>query len=101
MILKDLDSYYEMLELYNSEEADGSALEEAEKSANNLEGSINKLSDTWTSTVNNVLNADELTVLVNGLNEFLKIIEALTDKLGMLGTIGLGAGAFLGFEKLG
>lgn len=90
-----------MLELYNSEKADGSALEEAEKSANNLEGNLNKLSNTWTSTVNNVLNADELTVLVNGLNEFLKIIEALTDKLGMLGTVGIWLGGFLGSKNLG
>lgn len=100
-ILSDLDSYYKMLELYNSTEAEGSALVEAEKSANNLEGSLNKLSNTWTETVNNIADSDDLTFIVNMLNSLLKILETITDKAGLLGTIGIGAGLFAGFKNVG
>lgn len=85
-----------MLELYNSTSAEGSAFDEAEKSANNLSGTLNKISNTWTEIVNNIINADELTVLANGLNNILKIVELLTDKLGLLGTAGVTIGGILG-----
>lgn len=95
-ILEDLDSYYDMLELYNSTSAEGSALTEAEKSANNLSGALNKISNTGTEIVNNIINADELTVLANGLNNIFKIVELLTDKLGLLGTAGIVGSGILG-----
>lgn len=100
-ILEDLDSYYDMLELYNSTSAEGSALTEAEKSANNLSGSLNKLSNSFTEIVNNVLNADELTTLVNIFNEFLGLIDIATEKLGLLGTAGVALGAGLGIKNAG
>jgi len=51
-----------MLNLYNSNSANGSALEEAEKSANNLTGSLNKLSNTWTEFINHLVQSDDIKI---------------------------------------
>ena len=48
-----MDSYNKMLELYNSNLADDSAYNEAMKSANNWQGTINKLSNSWSDLVQN------------------------------------------------
>lgn len=82
-LLENKDVFDKMLKDYS--EGDGSALEEANKSANNLEGSLNKLGNTWTSTVNNVVNSDTLKTIVNGFNGVLTVVNTLTDKLGVFG----------------
>ena len=91
-ILSDWKSYEKMLDLYNSDSANGSALEEAEKSANNLSGSLAKLSNTGSSTINNIVNSNELKSGVNILNIILTGVNKLTSALGSLGTVGVGAG---------
>ena len=83
------------------EDASGSMAREAEKSANNLEGSLNRLSNTWTDTVSNIADPDILTNAVNVFNELLTGVNKLTDGLGTLGTVGLAAGAFLGSKNDG
>lgn len=72
-------------------EGSGSAAKEAEKSANNVQGSLNKLSNTFTSTVNNIVNSDTLKMGINFLNELLEVINKLTDGLGGLGTVAMTA----------
>ena len=96
-----MESYEKMLGLYSNSSADGSALREAEKSANNLQGSLNKLGNTWTDTVDNIVNSDALKGAVNTLNTLLTGVNKLTDALGSLGSIGLGAGIFAGFKNVG
>lgn len=100
-VLSDMESYNKMLELYNSNLADGSAYREAEKSANNFSGSLNKLRNTWTDTVDNILNSDTLTTGVNVLNDLLDMVNKLTDALGGLGTVGLAGGLFAGIKNVG
>ena len=100
-ILSDMSGYQKMLDLYNSTSANGSAFKEAEKSANNLSGSLNRLSNTWTDTVENIVNSDTLKGAVNLLNGLLTGVNKLTDALGSLGTIGLGAGLFAGIKNIG
>ena len=100
-ILSDMSGYQKMLDLYNSTSANGSAFKEAEKSANNLSGSLNRLSNTWTDTVENIVNSDTLKGAVNLLNSLLTGVNKLTDALGSLGTIGLGAGIFAGIKNIG
>ena len=100
-ILSDMSGYQKMLDLYNSTSANGSAFKEAEKSANNLSGSLNRLSNTWTDTVENIVNSDTLKGAVNLLNSLLTGVNKLTDALGSLGTIGLGAGVFAGIKNIG
>ena len=100
-ILSDMESYEKMLDLYGSSSADGSAFREAEKSANNLTGSLNKLSNTWTDTVENILDSDTLKTGVNMLNGLLTGVNNLTDALGSLGSIGLGVGLWKGIKNAG
>lgn len=100
-ILSDMESFEGMLDLYNDSSANGSAMREAEKSASNLQGALNKLSNTWTDIVDNVFNSKGLTTAVNLLNELLKLVNGITDTLGSWGTIGLGLGAFLSSKDVG
>ena len=96
-----MEGYQKMLDLYNNTSANGSAFKEAEKSSNNLTGSLNRLSNTWTDTVENIVNSDTLKGAVNLLNSLLTGVNKLTDALGSLGTIGLGAGIFAGIKNIG
>lgn len=100
-VLSDMEAYNKMLELYNSNLADDSAYREAEKSANNFSGSLNKLRNTWTDTVDNILNSDTLTTGVNVLNDLLGMVNKLTDALGGLGTVGLAGGLLAGIKNVG
>lgn len=98
-ILSDWESYESMLDLYS--QGMGSAAEEAEKNTNNIEGSLNRLSNTWTDTIQNVISSNAILAIVKSLNGLLSVINKVTDKLGSLGTIGLGAGLFAGVKNTG
>lgn len=98
-ILSDWESYESMLNLYS--QGLGSAAKEAEKSANNIEGSFNKLKNTWIDTVENVINSEAILAVTKVLNSLLSVIDKITSKLGSLGTIGLGTGLFAGFKNVG
>lgn len=75
-LLRNWDMYSKMLQEY--ETGGGSMAVEAEKTANSLEGSLNRLANTTTSIVNNFLNADTMTGLTNMLNLVLKIVDGIT-----------------------
>lgn len=74
---------------------------EAEKTAKSWEGSLNRLSNTWTDTIGNIANSDAIITVINSLNSLLSVVNNVTDNLGPLGTIGLGAGLFAGFKNVG
>lgn len=93
-ILSDWESYEKMLNLYNSNSANGSALEEAEKSANNLTGSLNKLSNTWTEFINHLVQSDDIKNIVNLGNDALSLIDDITSHIGLLGVAITGSGIF-------
>ena len=98
-LLRQWDTYESMLGQYAS--GQGTMAKEAEKTANSWEGSMNRLSNTWTKVIGNVANSDAIIGAVNGLNSILSVIDKLTSSLGSLGTIGLGAGLFAGFKNVG
>lgn len=104
-----------MLSEFNSNEAIGSAMEEAEKSANNWAGSLNKVKNSWDSLVNEFINSDNaisilqsvntilqnlrdsaasgaLRTLGNSVASLLEIISKLTNKIGTLPTLLAGLG---------
>ena len=95
-ILENYDMYSEMLEEYAS--GTGSMAAEAEITANSWEGSLNRLSNTWTDTVGNIADSDAVITIINVLNELLSVVNNVTDALGSFGTIGLGAG-IMGITK--
>lgn len=97
--LDNFEQYSKMLQDYS--EGDGSAMEEAQKSAHNLTGELNTLGNTWTSTVNNIINADDLTKVVRNLNSLLSAVDEITGVLGTTGTIGVGAGLIANAKNVG
>lgn len=97
-ILKNYDMYSKMLDEYA--QGAGSMAVEAEKTANSWEGSMNRISNTWKDTIENIVNSDAIITAINGLNSFLSVVNNVTDKLGSLGTIGLSAGLFAGFKNV-
>ena len=86
-LLSNMDKYDEMLVTYA--QGTGSAAIEAEKSANNIQGSLNRLSNTWTDIINNMLSSDTMLLGINTLNEFLTLINSATGALGDFGSIGM------------
>jgi TP901 family phage tail tape measure protein len=100
-VLDGWSDFEKMMDLYESNSAVGSAMKEAEKSSNNLQGSLNKLSNQWTATVENIANSNDLKAGVNVLNSFLTVVNKLTDALGLLGTAFTGAGLITGLKNTG
>ena len=98
-ILENYSLYEEMLQDYAN--SSGSIAEGNEKIANSWEGSMNRLSNTWTDTVGNFANSDAIIAAINGLNSLLSVVNTVTDKLGSFGSIGLGAGLFASMKNFG
>ena len=91
--------YEPMLQQYK--DGTGSMAKEAEKTSNSWEGSMNRLSNTWTKVIGNIANSDAIIGAVNGLSSLLSVVDKLTRSLGSLGTIGLGAGLLASFKNAG
>nr|DAL48527.1 MAG TPA_asm: minor tail protein [Caudoviricetes sp.] len=91
--------YDKMLQDYS--EGQGSAMQEAEKSASNVTGSLNKLSNTWTKTINNLVNSDDMITFINLLEKVVSLVDKITDNLGLLGTGGLLTSAIAGAKGKG
>ncbi len=98
-ILGNYDTYSKMLDEYAR--GTGSMAAEAEKTASSWEGSLNRLSSTWTDIVGNIADSDGIIAGINALNSLLSVVNNVTDTLGSLGTIGLGAGLFAGLKNVG
>lgn len=81
-ILENYDLYEKMLQDYA--DGTGSIAKEAEKTADSWEGSLNRLSNTWTDTLGNIANSDAIVSIVNGLNGLLSVINTVTDKLNII-----------------
>lgn len=98
-LLRQWDTYEAMLQQF--QDGTGSMEREAEKTANSWEGSLNRLSNTWTDTVENIADSDAIVTTINSLNDLLSFVNELTSNLGSVGTIGLGAGLFAGIKNVG
>lgn len=95
-ILNHWASYEKMLTLYST--GLGSASKKAEESANHLENSFQRLSNTWTNITKNIANSDTITFVINTMNHLLSLINHITNCLGTLGTVGFSA-AIAGISK--
>lgn len=98
-LLENYNLYEKMLQDYAN--GNGSMAEQAQKTANSWEGSMNLLSNTWRNTIGNIANSDGVIQGVNALNGLLEVINNITSALGPLGSIGLGAGLFAGIKNVG
>lgn len=97
-ILSGYGDYEKMLKDYS--EGSGSAAVEAEKSANNWSGSLNKLSNSWTEFIGNFVKSDQVIAGIKGVNGLVDAMDSLVTTLGPIGTIGAGAGIFSFFKNL-
>lgn len=98
-MLDNWSGFENMLGLYAS--GIGSAAEAAAQSAGSWEGSMNRLSNTWQDTVHNILSSDIVAAAAKQLNGFLSVINKITEKLGSLSSLGIGAGLFAGLKNVG
>lgn len=97
-ILSGYSDYEKMLQDYS--EGSGSAAVEAEKSANNWEGSLNKLSNSWTKFISNFAQSDQITGGIKLVDGFVSAMDGLVKTITPLGAIGAGAGIFAFFKNL-
>lgn len=101
-LLKNYGLYEEMLQDYA--DGTGTLSTEAAKAANTWEGSLNRLSNTWTETVGNLVSSEDITALIDHLNELLTVIDGLTAAAGHLGSLNVLSflgGGLLGAKNLG
>lgn len=117
-LLQNWGIYKKMLSEYNSDNAVGSAMEEAEKTANSFEGQLNRLSNTWVDFVNSATGVDlfksfvnsgeklintlseaapEIKTVLNLFGDVLGAVTAIVDKIGLIPTIAAG----LSFKNVG
>ena len=89
-VLNNYDLYEQMLSQYA--QGAGSMAKKAAQTAGSWEGSMNRLSNTWTDTIGNIADSDAVVTLVNGLNGLLSVVNSVNKGLGSFGTIGIGAG---------
>lgn len=87
--------------LQNYAGSSGAAMASVQQSTDNWTGSLNRLSNTWTDTVGNIVGSDMTTGIINGLNEILSMVNQITGAIGPLATTGLGAGLFSGLKNVG
>lgn len=98
-LLSGWSDYEKMLQDYS--DGTGSAAVEAEKSANNWEGSLNKLGNAWTGLIQNFANSDTIKLATNSLTTLLRTIDNGTSSLGTLKTLGIAAGLWSGAKNAG
>lgn len=109
-LLQNMQMFDKMLVDYS--EGSGSAMEEAQKSATNLTGSINTLTNSWNEFVNFFITADGLKDGVNFLNELVQGATNLSDVLdsintingninGMFGALGAASGLLMNKKGIG
>ena len=81
----------------------GNADKEMEIIQNSLEYKVNAMKETFVGIGQNLFKREDMGIAIDGLTKILEVIDALTEKLGLFGTIGAGAGiaAFVkNFESL-
>ena len=98
-LLSQWNTYETMLKQYTY--GTGALAAEAAKNADSWEGSLTRLSNTWTDTMGNIVNSDAVVTAVNSLNGLLSTVNHVTEALGSWGTIGLSVGLFTGIKNVG
>lgn len=98
-VLKNFDAAEEAMDsMANSA---GNAEAEMSIAMDSLDFKINRFKETGTSISQNLFNRDDMKTIVDALTKVAEVIDAITDKAGLLGTVGLGAGLFAGVKNIG
>lgn len=59
---------------------------------NSIEYKVNAMKESFVGISQNLFKREDIGIVVTGLTKVLEVIDALTEKLGLFGTIGAGAG---------
>lgn len=81
--------------------AAGSADAEMKIIQESIDFKINALKETWVGIFQNLIDRGDIGKIVDGLTAISEAIGAITKNLGLLGTAGVGLGAFFGIKDLG
>lgn len=84
-----------------ADDASGTSMEKYSAYTDSLEGKLEGLKSTFESLSNTVLDSDALKGFVSGGTEVLGLIDKLTNSLGVMGTVAVGAGIFQGKNNSG
>ena len=84
-----------------AEDASGTSMEKYSAYTDSLEGKLEGLKSTFESLSSTVLDSDALKGFVSGGTEVLGLIDKLTNSLGVMGTVAVGAGIFQGKNNSG
>lgn len=102
-LLRQWDTYESMLYQYTT--GAGAMADKVSMTADSWEGSLNRLSNTWFSVINNIVDSDSLIFLVNNLNNVISAIDGLTGKVksmtGDLGNVGALIGLLASMKNVG
>ena len=79
----------------------GSALKEQEAYEQGIQYSLDRLEASFQAFANHILDSNFLKGIIDFGNGTINVIDTVTDKLGSLGTIGLGAGLFSSIKNVG
>lgn len=98
-IITNFDQVRKALEMM--EQSAGSADAEMAAVESSLNYKINSLKETWVGTVQEMIDRGDLGIIIDGLTKLSEAIGFVLDKAGLLGTVGVGIGAYLGIKNVG
>ena len=81
--------------------AEGSARKENEEYAKSIQASIDLAKAKLEELANDFLNSNFFKGLIDSGGKLIDILDFIIDKVGVLGTIGIGVGAFAGIQNAG
>ena len=81
--------------------AEGSARKENEEYAKSIQASIDLVKAKLEELANDFLNSNFLKGLIDSGGKLIDILDFIIDKVGVLGTIGIGAGTIAGIKNIG
>lgn len=85
----------------NMAKSAGNAEAEMSVIMDSLDYKLNKNKETWTGVAQNLFQREDMKAIVDAFTSIGEAVDFATDKLGLFGTIGLGAGIFAGFKNVG
>lgn len=80
--------------------SEGSAQQELDRWNESIEAALGRLSASWQTFSNDILNGDLIKFVVNFGNEFLKVIDSITNSIGSIPTAIAGAGIVATIKSL-
>ena len=79
----------------------GNAEAELSVAMDSIEYKLNKVKETGTGIAQNLFKREEMKWILDIISSIGSGIDFLTEKIGLLGTIGFGAGLFAGIKNIG